>query len=101
MIPSALAFATAQAARRVPYALSSPVAMPPKSLADAEKSQARPSGCSPHVAERQHFVYRVKPANWASYRVWTMRGVSLPPVPVGSLIVALSRGQLPSGLRGA
>src|SRR5262245_13732511 len=99
--PRASALAMAHAASRVPYALSSPdAAASTKPLFVAEKSHARPFGCSPQLWVRQQWVYRVNPPNCASMRVWYMRGVILPSE-VGSLMLAVSRGQLPFGLRGA
>src|SRR6266508_3574287 len=41
------AFAMRYAARLLPYTRSPPVATPPNPFTDAEKSQARPLGCSP------------------------------------------------------
>ena len=63
MTPSRRAFFTKYAARLLPYVRSPPVALtflnPP---ALAEKSQARPFGCSPEERWLKHDVYRLKPA---------------------------------------
>src|SRR5437764_9037360 len=95
------ALASSQAASRSPYALSSPVAgASRKPDGWAERSQARPSGCSPQVALRQQAAYRVKPARRTSCRAWRVRGVRHPLV-VGSFTEHDSCGQVPSRLRGA
>src|SRR5438034_947924 len=90
-----------QDASESPYALSPPDAATfwnPVAL--AEKSQARPRGCSPLLSLRKHAVYRVNPALRASWYACNVRGVRQPDV-VGSFTEQDSLGQLPSGLRGA
>jgi len=60
--PSPLELLMKKSASRLPYVRSPPVASPPKVPECAEKSHARPFGCSPLLCERQHLVNRVKPA---------------------------------------
>src|SRR5215218_1688945 len=89
-----------QAARLLPYVRSPPVATPPKPLAEAAKSHARPFGCSPKDACRKQAVYRVKPAARACCSALAIRGVRQPPE-VGSSTVQPSLGKEPSERRGA
>ena len=99
--PSRDAFFTKYPASRSPYDLSPPLALTfLKPLELAEKSQARPFGCSPDERWLKHEVYRLKPADRACWYEFSSRGV-MHPLVVGSFTVQDSLGHDPSELRGA
>src|SRR4029453_13758863 len=101
MTPSRDAFLTKYAARLLPYVRSPPEALTfLNPLALAEKSHARPLGCSPDERWLKHEVYRLKPADRACWYEFSNRGV-MHPLVVGSFTVQDSLGQEPSELRGA
>src|SRR5204863_1830876 len=88
------------AATLLPKIFSPPVAIPPQPLTCAEKSQARPFGCSNGPPLRWHDTNRLKPPFCVSSSAWSIRWLMQPSV-VGSLTTHFSGGNEPSAARGA